>query len=332
MTGEGIRARVDTRRPVGCPILFPSVFRPSVIASIGFAAAAAAGVLSLSLDRDDSSDLPPPPVVGGPARAGLMAETGIPVVDVVRIGELGDAMIAGRAEPKAEIAIFADDQELGRATADARGEWVFVPSLPFGAGARQLTLKSGARAAADAPVVVVVPEHDHSGAFAFQSAPGRASKLLQAPSAGIAAAAALTFALVDRDRDGRLYVSGRAEPESRIHLYVDNRYAGRVRADAAGAWRLAVPAPRRGGHTLRADQVDAKGKAILRVEQPWQPGDDLVGADKVMAVRTESGSWRVVRHTENGGTAYTMVYPAGRAQARDPDVIYPGQVFSGSPP
>jgi len=178
---------------------------------------------------------------------------------------------------------------------------------------------------------VVVPEHDENGAFAFKSAPGRASKLLQAPSAGVDAAAPLAFALVDLDRDGRLYVSGRAEPESRIHLYVDNRFVGRVRADAVGAWLLAAPAPRQGGHTLRADQVDAKGKVTLRVEQPWQPGDDLVGTDKVTAVRTERGSWRVIRRTD-GAAAYAMVYPPGRAQARDPDVIYPGQVFSGSPP
>lgn len=309
--------------------MFPSVFRPSVLASIGFAAAAAAGVLSLLIDRDDSSDLPPPPVVGAPAHAGLKAETGLPVVDVVRVGESGDGMIAGRAEPMAEIPIFADGQELGRATADAHGEWVFVPSLPFASGAWRLTLAGGAP---DAPVVLVVPERDPSGSFAFKSAPGRVSKLLQAPSAGGEAGVKLAFSLVDRDRDGRLYVSGRAEPDTTVHLYLDNRFVGRARADSSSAWLLAARAPRQGGHTLRADQVDGKGKVMARVEQPWQPGDDLASAAPVAAVKATGGAWRVALRTGDGGGAYAMIYPPAHAQARDPDVIYPGQVFSSAPP
>ena len=309
--------------------MFPSVFRPSILASIGFAAAAAAGVLSLSIDRDESADLPPPPVVGTPAHAGLKAEIGLPVVDVVRVGESGNGMIAGRAEPMAEIPILADNQELGRATADAHGEWVFVPSLPFASGAWRLTLAGGAP---DAPVVLVVPERDPSGAFAFKSAPGRASKLLQGPSAMGEAVSKLAFSLVDRDRDGRLYVSGSAEAESIIHLYLDNRFVGRARADSAGGWLLAARAPRQGSHTLRADQVDSKGKVMVRVEQPWQPGDDLTSAAPVAAVKATGGAWRVALHTSDGGGAYAMIYPPARAQTRDPDVIYPGQVFSSAPP
>jgi hypothetical protein len=302
------------------------MFRPAVIASLGFAAAAAAGVLALSLDHDDSSDLAPPPVVGEQSLAGSPAGRDHPVVDVVRVGEAGDAMIAGRAAPKSEIVILADERELGRATADDRGEWVFVPSLPFGAGALQLSLKDDA-GASEAPVVLVVPATDHGGAFAFKSAPGQASRLLLAPSNG-EGALALAISLVDRDRDGRLYVSGRAEPDAAIHLYLDNRFVGPARANANGDWLLAVRAPPQGTHTLRADQIGAKGKVLLRVERPWRSGEDLVTADQVVAAGTEEG-WRVIRRTADGGIAYVTVYHIGRGQIRDSEIIYPGQVISG---
>ena len=306
-----------------------SLLRPAVIASIGFAVAAAAAALSLSLDRDEPPDLPPPPVVGVPPEAAVGG--GPPVVDVVRVGVSGDAMIAGRASPKAEIAVFVDDVELGRAVADAAGEWVFVPGLPFAAGAWQLRLRP---VDGDVPVVLVVPAPEEGNPFAFKSAPGQASRLLQSP--GIGDGAPLALALVDRERDGRLYVGGKAEAEATVHLYLDNRFVGRVRADGVGAWRMALRAPRPGAHALRADQVDARGRVSSRVEQPWLAGEDVVPpaglAVPVRAVKVGGAAWLVARRLDDGGVAYAMVYQAGRGQARDPDVIYPGQVFSGPTP
>ena len=306
------------------------MFRPSVIASLGFAAAAAAAVLAFSLDSDEPADLPPPQVAGGPVQAGLRAESGRPVVEVVRVGDGGDAMIAGRAAPKAEIALFADDRELGRVVADARGEWVFVPSLPFGAGAWRLTLK-GEGGDGDVPVVLVVPEAGQGGAFAFTSAPGQASKMLLAPSDG-EAGSTLAITLVDHDRDGHLFVSGRAESGATIQIYLDNRFVGRARADAAGNWLVAARVPGRGTHALRADRIDARGKVLLRAEREWRSGDDLVASAPVLAVKEADDGWRVVSRGDGGGLAYATVYPAGHGQLRDPERTYPGQVVSGKAP
>ena len=37
--------------------------------------------------------------------------------------------------------------------------------------------------------------------------------------------------------------------------------------------------------------------------------------------------WRIARETYGRGIRYTVIYEANRAQIRDPDLIYPGQVF-----
>jgi nucleoid-associated protein YgaU len=89
------------------------------------------------------------------------AEQEPPRFDVVRIGARGVAVIAGRAAPGAEVVLLEDNREVGRARADARGEWVILPAEPLRPGTRQFTLlarRGGEEIVGPDTVVVVVPE------------------------------------------------------------------------------------------------------------------------------------------------------------------------------
>jgi len=46
-------------------------------------------------------------------------------------------------------------------------------------------------------------------------------------------------------------------------------------------------------------------------------------------VRVQPGNslWRIARRVYGRGTRYTVIYEANRKSIRDPDLIYPGQVF-----
>ena len=37
--------------------------------------------------------------------------------------------------------------------------------------------------------------------------------------------------------------------------------------------------------------------------------------------------WRIARERYGTGFQYTQIYAANRAQIRDPDLIFPGQIF-----
>ncbi len=69
-----------------------------------------------------------------------------PTFDVVRINPSGDVVIAGRAAPNAAVTIYDGTREIGRATADQRGEWVFLPNEPLPAGSRELSPPHRSRA------------------------------------------------------------------------------------------------------------------------------------------------------------------------------------------
>ncbi|MEN0076042.1 MAG: LysM peptidoglycan-binding domain-containing protein [Paracraurococcus sp.] len=81
---------------------------------------------------------------------------------------------------------------------------------------------------------------------------------------------------------------------------------------------------------LRVDQLAAAGAVVARIELPFQRDRLAEGApaDGRLVVQPGANLWRIARRTYGQGTRYTVIYAANRDQIRDPNRIYPGQVFS----
>src|SRR6185437_13939262 len=90
-------------------------------------------------ERADRQQAAAPPAATAPAKPATPATSTpqqpvAPSFDVVRIDPAGDAVMAGRAAPNATVHIFDAGREIGTVTADAHGEWVFVPPGPLPPG------------------------------------------------------------------------------------------------------------------------------------------------------------------------------------------------------
>ncbi|MGE4527323.1 MAG: LysM peptidoglycan-binding domain-containing protein [Rhodospirillaceae bacterium] len=258
----------------------------------------------------------------------------LPSFDIVRISPEGDTVIAGRAAPGATVVIYDGDTELGRAKADERGEWVFLPEKPLPPGTRRLNLAVFPDAdpahalRSESDVVLVVPPPG-TGAVVAVQLPGKGgvSRVLQRPGD---AAAGLSIAAVDYDRKGSIGVSGGADPGAMIVVYLDNAELGQTAAAANGDWRLqANVSLSEGVHAVRADQLDAKGGVAKRVEVSFRvdAADAAVDGNVIVVVQPGNSLWRIARRIYGEGLAYTLIFEANRGQIRDPDLIYPGQKF-----
>ena len=303
--------------------------RPTIIALIGLAVAAVALMLAFWHEREEAADTAVPQPV--PAVAAVAVDAREPSFDVVRIGADGDTVIAGRALPGAVVTIIDGTTELGHVTADARGEWVFVPAEALPPGSRELHLKAlnpdGAVVESSEPVVLVVPERGKGPALAIKTLRGGGSKVLQSPAGS--GGGLLSLDVVDHDDQGRLFVGGKAPVGGKVFLYLDNKLFGKGDADSEGAWRIAAIGPKGGDkHVLRADLIGDKGKVLARVEVVWAPGEDLGKGTTGVVVAPGNSLWRIARRLYGRGVAYTVIYEANRERIKDPDLIYPGQVFS----
>jgi hypothetical protein len=85
-----------------------------------------------------------------------------------------------------------------------------------------------------------------------------------------------------------------------------------------------------GTHQLRLDQVGPNGKVTGRVELPFRrevlpPGELATGR---VIVQPGNSLWRLAYRAYGQGLRYTVIFQANHDQIRNPNLIYPGQVFS----
>jgi nucleoid-associated protein YgaU len=297
--------------------------------------------------------LPPPP--GGVQR---------PSFDIVRVSPAGEAVVAGRAQPGAEVTVAGNGQEIGRTRADDQGQWVITPDRPLPAGGQELTVASrapeGAETRGDAPVVVIVPdrpsapkplapapataaapaptlpapppESGSGSAVAVLVPPDAAPRLLQAPAGEQRPdGRKLGLDVMDYGEHGDIRFAGTAPPGSLVRVYVDNIAAGEIVADPHGHWDLMPNQPiAAGGHHVRLDQITPAGVVTNRVELPIQrvsiTAQDAAKGRTI--VQPGQNLWLIARHVYGQGLRYTTIYQANRDQLRDPNKIYPGQVLA----
>ncbi|MCE8506836.1 LysM peptidoglycan-binding domain-containing protein [Ruegeria pomeroyi] len=142
---------------------------------------------------------------------------------------------------------------------------------------------------------------------------------------------------------GNVRLAGRANVGSLIRAYFDNRAVADMTADALGKWRGEIVDIAPGVYTLRLDELDAQGAVLSRLETPFkreapevlrpaQPLADPAAPQQppVRAVTVQKGDtlWAISRERYGDGVLYVKVFEANRDAIRDPDLIYPGQVFA----
>ncbi len=269
-----------------------------------------------------------------------------PSFDIVRITPQGDTVMAGRAKPGTKVEIYDGANKIGEVVADKRGEWVFVPTSPLAPGSRRLSLKminpDGSVVSSESDVVLVVPEKgkDIAGkpatdpsqplAMKVPAKPGSGVEILQKPTPD-APDIALTIDAVDYDDRGKLDIIGKAPSKSDINLYLNNEFLGRGKSNDRGLWRQTPErSVKPGMYTVRADLVGKDGKVKSRIEVVFARSVPLTGVKPGTLVVVESGNslWRIARRTYGSGFRYTVIYEANKKQIKDPNMIFPGQVFS----
>lgn len=294
---------------------------------------------------DWEADTPAPPIADNEDKKPDPAAEAVawPTFDVVRVSRGGTGVIAGRAAPFANVEVLANGKTLGRVTADMRGEWVLIFDEPLKSGGSELSLVSTLPGqdpvASKDIVVVVVPEKDETfadpadeGVLAIMTrrdGSGR-SVLLQRP-AGVDFGGGLALDTVDYNEAGAAIFSGRAAPKSELRLYVDNAFKGVARSNEGGRWSYAMAEPLASGeHVVRLDQVVGDGKVQLRVEMPFNRDEPLDTSRAAGSIVVQPGNnlWQISRKLYGTGFHYTVIFRLNRDNIKDPDLIYPDQVFA----
>ncbi|GAA0626444.1 Ig-like domain-containing protein [Thalassospira tepidiphila] len=183
------------------------------------------------------------------------------------------------------------------------------------------------------PVIALKVPSDGDGAVTVMQgpAPEAAAKQEEGSDTQNATLPRLSIDVVDYDTEGRVAMSGKADLNHTVRVYLDNNHVGTAPADENGNWALTIGQPiEPGNYTLRADQLDSSGKVTARVEIPFERArpDQILEPGSRYVVQPGNSLWRIARSTYGEGLKYWVIYHQNRNQIRDPDLIYPGQIFA----
>ena len=269
-------------------------------------------------------------------------------IDALRVTAAGRLTVAGGGPADATIEITANGSPLGTAASGRSGDWVYVAARPLDPGAYALTfaarLPDGRVVPGDTAAILFVPERrsgDQAMALLAPAAGLGPAEIVQAPlptaplSPSVVAPPVgddrpwVIIEVVDYDGDGRVFVSGRTRPDGIVRIYLDGFWVAEGIADPEGVYSIEletrVPP---GTYDLRVDQIDPAGRVVARAETRFLRA--FTAADEITAVTIQPGNnlWTISRRVYGKGILYTVIYDANRDQIRDPDLIFPGQVFT----
>lgn len=288
-----------------------------------------------------------------------------PALDTFRLEADGRMVVAGRAVPGGSVAILVDEAQLALAQADAAGKFVAFLDLPPSEAARVLGLAlvlsegDALRAPGDiliAPSPAAPPAEVQTAGSATDAAsspPADAGpaapapptvilsaeegvRVIQAPGPQRPELPSVALDSIGYSEAGEVALAGRASArEGAVRIYLDNEPVATAQIGADGGWRSDLRDVAGGLYTLRVDEIGPGGVVTSRVETPFKRETPAAFAASdapraplsVVTVQPGSTLWAISRERYGQGILYLRVFEANRDRIRDPDLIYPGQVF-----
>jgi nucleoid-associated protein YgaU len=142
----------------------------------------------------------------------------------------------------------------------------------------------------------------------------------------------VSLASISYGEQGLVTLAGFGTAGSEVRIYVDDAHAVDGEIDAGGRWRLPLGEISAGVYRLRVDEIGPNGQVASRVETPFKRDfPELAPAirDGEGAITVQPGHnlWTIAREHYGQGILYTQIFTANAGLIRDPELIYPGQIF-----
>ena len=197
--------------------------------------------------------------------------------------------------------------------------------------------------------------------------PNKPTVVLSQPAAPNPASSAVVVETVEIEPGGKFHASGQARAGAALRLYLNDSFVASVTAGADGRFAVTInEGVGPGSYRVRVDEASSSGTVRARAEVPFNvpettasvsaqasaakrpdtAGPQLAAAGttvlpdggsspstvvvpKIATTTVSRGDslWRLSQVTYGAGMRYAVIYKANKGQIRNPNRIYPGQIF-----
>ena len=275
----------------------------------------------------------------------ILEETESLSVDVFRVDELGNIISAGKVSKKAKIEILADNKKVIGAdkTEDDGSFVVFGKAQSTGlvqtVKIRGFIAEQGQEKIVDsADLFFVLPQvekNNEKEENKIEKTPiivrddGKDLKVL-APIR-VSPVNSVTLDSISYTENSSTKLAGRARLANTVRVYLNNKFEVEAKVNESGAWKASLSNIQAGVYTLRLDELNENGTVEGRLELPFKREEEaLIQAMGEGSITVQPGNslWRIARKYYGKGIQYVEIFDRNSHLIKDPDLIYPGQVFS----
>ena len=289
-------------------------------------------------------------------------------IDVMRVDETGEALIAGKAEPNTTVEVRANNKLIATTKSDDSGNFVAMGTIKEKNEAATLTVRSEKRLQGpndvqlpgeasiesneteltktneaewilSEDVFVVLPAKLQQNKTDDRKVSNVVPLIVQTDSDDIkivqyrdvSSVTEITIDSISYSDLGEAVLIGRAKPYYKVLVYLNNKLLGTSQVGASGGWTTELTGVTPGIYNLRLDEVDSEGVVQSRIETPFKKESPDILMNMVsgsITVQPGNSLWRIARRIFGRGIRYIEIYEKNSNLIKDPDLIYPGQVFA----
>lgn len=273
--------------------------------------------------RDNVATPIPEPVV----RTIAVTELKTPAFDIVRIGDNGTIVIAGRWRANTGVSVFMNKKLVATIMTDKNGEFVYAPSNPLEAGNYTIYLMDvdSKIKSADKAFIYISDAGAENSVSLLMTKNG--STVLQAPA--MLRDGDLSVSKIDYMDNGRLVVTGDGLPRLRVSMTLNGEVLGTAKVSDYKHFGLGADVDELtpgDEYTLDVRMHDGDGNIIAKISHtfvmPKMTGDD----DTYYTVRRGDCLWIIARNFMRRGVLFSVI--AARNNIANPDLIYPKQTLN----
>ena len=277
-------------------------------------------------------------------------------IDVLRVDESGIAVIAGTAEPSTTIEAKIGNQTVGKTAVNKDGGFVISGEISSSTEPQELKVITKADKGVNPDEAQTIKDNIDwvYETKSFVILPGiineknsqnvqneklddiiivevKKQDLVIKEELKNITVEKLTLDRIKYSENGTAILFGRARKDMNILVYLDNNFQTKTTPALDGGWKIDLGIVKPGIYTLRIDETTNNGNVKFRIETPFkQEAKDLLDKMFTKAITVQPGNslWRIARRIYGRGIMYIDIYKKNNHLIKDPNLIYPGQVFS----
>ena len=280
-------------------------------------------------------------------------------VDILRVDESGITIIAGSADPSTTVEAKINNQTIGKSQVNKDGEFVITGEVSSSDQPQELKIITKEEKEEKTKKIVSKEPVENEEDWVYETKsfiilPGliknnnenemqkerlddvrifevqQTDILLKEEFKNINVEQ-LTLDRIKYSENGTAILYGRARTDMNVMVYLNNEFKMKTIPGKDGSWDVDLGIISPGIYKLRIDETTIKGDVKFRIETPFkQETKELLDKMFTKAITVQPGNslWRIARRIYGKGIMYLDIYNKNSHLIKDPDLIYPGQIFS----